>query len=358
MKTLIAACIFFCMTSISMAAEQAAVVYDRSVVTEDITWRGSILVKGFVVVAPQATLRIEPGTVVRFAAPSAQQRSNLVIQGRLHAVGTLDQPITFTTAVSRPVRGSWGGIAFLTTEKRNLLEHCTITYAGTGIDVRFSTVILKQVAIAHAQTALMAYDGVVTMSGSNISDSVTGIELYTSELETKDSVITSCQRGCVLNKSAIVLASTTIADNQHIGFDAEDCRIKITGGEFSRNARGARIKGGEGQIFMTRFQKNSQTALHTSGTSIKILRCQFAENSQEAVRTEDGRALFLNNAFGLTGGRNLYNAGREGVSARQNWWGTADPAVISQKIHDVADDANTGAVHVYPWLNEKPALMP
>ena len=68
MKTLFAACIFFCLTTISSAAEQATSVYDGAVLTEDVTWRGSILVRGFVVVAPQATLRIEPGTVVRFAA--------------------------------------------------------------------------------------------------------------------------------------------------------------------------------------------------------------------------------------------------------------------------------------------------
>src|ERR1700681_3205247 len=119
-KTFFVACVFFCMTTISLAAEQPTEVYDRAVLTEDVTWRGSILVKGFVVVAPQATLRIDPGTVVRFAATAGQQLPNLVIRGRLHAAGTSERPIVLTSDRSRPARGSWGGIVLLSTEKRNL----------------------------------------------------------------------------------------------------------------------------------------------------------------------------------------------------------------------------------------------
>jgi hypothetical protein len=357
-KALFAACIFSCMTTISLAAEQATAVYDGTVLTEDVTWRGSIHVKGFVVVAPQATLRIDPGTVVRFAATAAQQLPILVVQGRLHAVGTSDQPIVLTSDRSMPVRGSWGGIVLLSTEKRNLLEHCRIEYADTGIDVRFSTVSLKSVSIVQAQTALLSHDGVVQMTGSTVSDSETGIEIYNSEFDGRDTTVASCQRGCVLNKSAVVLASPKIMNNQQTGLETDECRIKITGGEFFGNALGARINGGEGQIVMTSFLRNRQTALHLIGSSIKIQRCLFAENSQDALRTEDGRALLLNNAFGSNGGFNLYNAGSEVVSARLNWWGTTDQSLIAHKVHDALRDKSTGAVHVFPWLNEKPQLMP
>lgn len=358
MKIIFAACIFFCMTTISLAAEQPTAVYDGAVLTEDVTWRGSILVKGFVVVAPQATLRIDPGTVVRFAATADQQLPNLVIQGRLHAAGTSERPIVLTSDRSRPARGSWGGIVLLSTEKRNLLERCRIEYAETGIDLRFSTITLNAVSIVQTQTALLSHDGVVKMTGSIVSDSETGIEIYSSELDGKDTTVASCQRGCVLNKSAVVLASPKIMNNQLTGLEADECRIKITGGEFSGNTLGARIKGGEGQIVMSRFLRNRQTALHLIGSGIKIQRCLFAENSQDALRTEDGMALLLNNAFSSNGGFNLYNAGREVVSARQNWWGTTDQLLIGQKIYDEARDKNTGTVHIFPWLNEKPPLMP
>jgi hypothetical protein len=345
------------MLTISLAAERDATVYDSAVLTEDVTWRGSILVKGTVVVAPQATLRIDPGTVVRFATGSNRQLPNLVVQGRLQAVGTAERPILLTSGPDRTVRGSWGGIVLLATEKRNLLERCRIEYAATGIDIRYSTLTLKSVAIAQSDIALLSHDGVVQMNGSMVTDAETGIEIHNSEFDSKETTISSCQRGCVLNKSAVVFATPKISNNVKAGLEADECRIKITGGEFSGNGYGARFKGGEGQLVMTSFLRNSQTALHLLGARIKVQRCLFAENSHDALRTEDGRALLLNNAFNLNGGFNLYNSGSEVVSARQNWWGATEYALIAQKIYDWARDKNSGAVQIFPWLNERPQLM-
>lgn len=356
MKTLFAVCIFFCLTTVSFAAEQISAVNDGTVYTEDVTWRGTVTVRGSVVVAPQATLRIEPGTMVRFTAPASQQFPSLVVQGRLHAAGTADRPIIL--ASDRAKRGSWGGIVLLSTEKRNLLEHCRIEHAVIGIDVRFSTISLKAVSVVNCQTALLAHDGVIQMKGCTVSDSETGIEALNSELDVKDTTVASCKRGYVLRKSAVVLATLKIMNNQQLGLDSDECRIKISGVEFSANMQGARIKGGEGQIVLSRFSKNRQTALHLIGSRIKIQRCVFADNSQDALRTEDGWPLILNNAFIANAGFHLYNAGREIVSARQNWWGTTDAGLIGQKIFDAAREKNSGVVHVAPWLKEKPQSLP
>lgn len=358
MKTLFAALIFFCMTTISLAAEQPAAVYDEVVLTEDVTWSGSILVRGFVVVGPHATLRIDPGTVVRFATAADGQLPGLLVQGRIHAKGTLEQPIVFTSDLSSPVRGSWGGIVLLSTEKRNLMEHCRIEYPETGIELRFSTIALQSVSIMQARTALLSHDGVVTMTGGAVLDSEIGIEGYNSELDCREMTISSCKRGCFLNKSAVVFVSVNIMNNQETGLEAKDCRIKITGGEFSGNMYGASITGGEGQIVMSHFLRNRQTALHLGGSRIKVQRCLFADNIQDGLRIEDGLAVFLNNAFSSNGGYNLYNAGHEVVSARMNWWGSTDRLLIWQKIYSMLQDKNAGAVNILPWLNDKPLLIP
>jgi hypothetical protein len=169
--------------------------------------------------------------------------------------------------------------------------------------------------------------------------------------------VASCQRGFVVSNSSFLLVSPKISNNRQVGLEANECRIKITGGEFSNNALGARINGGEGQIFMSAFLRNSQTALYLKSARIKIQRCLFAFNRQDALHTDDGRSLLVNNAFSSNGGFNLYNAGSERVSARQNWWGTVDPSLIAQKIFDGASDKNSGFVDVSPWLFEKPQLM-
>jgi hypothetical protein len=346
------------MTTLLLAADLVPTVYSNAVLTEDVTWRGSILVKGFVVVAPQATLRIDPGTVVRFIAAANGQLPTLVIQGRLHAVGTAERPVTLTSDQAKPVRGAWGGVVLLATEKRNLLEQCRIEYASTGIEIRFSTVSLKTVSIMHAQTGLQADDGVIQMTGGSVSDSESGVELHSSEFDGRDVTITSGQRGIICDKSAIVLTSSKIINHQKIGLEAVECRIKLSDSLLSGNALGAQLTGGEGQIVMSRFLKNRETALHLSRSRIKIQRCLFAGNAQDAVRTDDDSVLLWNNAFASNGGFNLFNAGSENVAARNNWWGTADQVLIGQKIHDVRNDKNVGAVHVFPWLNEKPLLTP
>jgi hypothetical protein len=358
MKLFIMICMFVCASPLTLAAASYTAVYDAAVLTEDVAWRGSILVRGAVVVAPQATLRIEPGTVVRFTTGSAGTLPNLVVQGRIQAAGTVEQPIVLTSDQAKPYRGAWGGVVLLATEKRNLLERCRIEYAETGIDVRFSAITLKAVSIAQTLTALSAHDGVVQIVGGAVADADTGLDIHTSEFDGKDLSITSCQRGGLFDKSAVVLASSKITNNKQIGLEAQESRIKFTAVEFSENALGARITGGEGQIAMSRFVKNGQTALHLSGARLKIQRSQFATNTLDAIRTEDGSALLLNNSFSANGGFNLYNAGRETVTARQNWWGTSDQLQIGQKIHDSADDKNSGAVLVFPWLNEKPLLTP
>jgi hypothetical protein len=357
-KLIIIVAMFFSLTTYAQAADKTTAVYDSEVLTEDTTWRGSVLVRGFVSVAPQATLRIEPGTVVRFMATSTNQSPNLIIHGRLQASGTSESPIILTSALVPPVKGSWGGIVFLSTEKRNLLERCRIEFAETGIDVRFSTIYLKSISIVQSQTALLSHDGVVQISNGVISDSENGLEIYDSELEAKDLTILSCQRGCILSKSSAALVSLRIQNNQKTGLDATDCRLKISGGEFSANASGARITGGEGQIVTSSFERNRQTSLHLLGTRIKVLRCLFDKNTQDALRVEDGRSLLLNNVFSVNGGYNIYNSGSEVINARQNWWGTTDQSVIKHKIYDAVLDKNSGAVQIFPWLNEKPLLLP
>jgi len=342
----------------SLASGQDVAVYEGAVLSEDVTWRGSVLVRGSVVVAPQATLRIDPGTLVRFAPSSTTQLATLVVQGRIHAAGTLERPIVFTPDSAKPARKSWGGIVLLSTEKRNQLEHSRIEYVENGIDVRFSTVTLKAVSIVHAQTGILSNDSVVQMTGSTISDSVTGMEIHNSEFDAKEITVVSCERGAVFGKSAVLLSASKILNNLQSGLEANECRIKISGGDISGNTLGARMNGGEGQLLMTRFQRNKLTALHIVGSRLKIQRCLFADNIQDALRTEDSFALLLNNSFSSNGGFNIYNAGTEAVSARQNWWGTTDQATISQKNHDAASDKRSGAVQIFPWLNEKPLLMP
>jgi len=347
-------------TNREAAADQSALVYDQAHVTEDVTWRGTVIVRGYVVVAPQATLRLEPGTIVRFAgsAEGGGSPARLVVQGRIQAGGTAELPIVLTSGRSKPARGDWGGILLVSSEKRNTLEQCRIEYAAAGIEALYSTITLKDVSISGSHSGLLMRDSVVQMSGGKISQSETAIESHDSEFEVRDATLAACQSGMVMNRSAFALSSAKILDNQLIGIAAEDCRVKISSGDLSRNGAGARFKGGEGQIVGTRFSGNRLTALQLAGARIKLQRCSFTDNRQDALRLEDGRALVWGNIFSGNTGYNLYNAAHETVTALQNWWGSTEPSAITEKIHDAARDPRSGPVQLFPWLNERPQHLP
>lgn len=328
---------------------------DSAIINEDVAWHGAITVTGSVVVAPLATLRIEPGTTVRFIA-SSQQRDlpRLVVQGRLLCLGKPEQPVVLSADSAHSGRGRWGGLIFVSTEKRNQLEYCRIEGAETGINVLYSTVAVKDVDIQHSQIGINTQDAVVQAGNLSISDCDSGIIANDSELELRTASVSGSRRGIVARKTAIGILSGKISENEQVGLQADDCRIKMTSSTISGNGHGAEIKGGEGQILSSRFSDNRDSALQLVYTRMKVNRTWFTGNIRDAVRVEGGKSLITGCSFVANSGYNLYNAGQESVIALQNWWGQKDSAIISQKIFDVSRDQRSGAVLIYPWLMEKP----
>jgi hypothetical protein len=339
---------------------QVPTAYENATITEDVIWRGAVIVKGSLVVAPQATLRIEPGTEIRFMpAKGSRQLPRLVVMGRIQGIGTLDQPILFTSGSSTPVnKGAWGGILLLSSEKRNQLEHCRIEYAGTALEGRFSSISLKSASITSSITGVILRDSTADVTLSNISNCETGIEVHDSELEIRESAIMRNRRGAALFRSSVVMAAVTVTGNSQHGILAEDGRIKLTSCEISGNGVGASIKGVEGQLFMCRFIRNIETALHLASARLKVNRCQISENFRDGLKLDDGSATIWGNIFSGNGGYNLVNAGPESISAPLNWWGAADEPSLMNKLFDVTRDSHRGVVNVFPWLLEKPASLP
>lgn len=337
--------------------DQTEGVYKDATLKEDVSWRGTILVSGYLVVAPQATLRIEPGTVVRFSAGgTSRQMPRLVIMGRIVAVGAPENPIRFLQA--RSAGGTWGGILLLASEKRNRLEHCYIEAAQTAIDARFSGFTAKNLTVTNSTTGVLLQDSVVSMQGCAISTCETGLEVHDSELDVRDSVISENRTGMALLRSAVVISSVVLRANTQQGILSDDCRLKISSCEVVDNAAGARIRGGEGRLFMSRFTRNRDTALHITGARLTINRCRIADNLRDGMLLSDGRAVVWDNDFSGNAGYNLVSAGLENLLAVRNWWGTADESSLMAKIRIGSENKSSGALGVFPWLTEKPVALP
>lgn len=89
-------------------------------ITTSTTWSGVVLIQNKIYVKNNATLTIQPGTVI--LGDKATQGSLIVTRGaKLNAIGTVSQPIVFTSnqAVGLRAPGDWGGVVLLGLARNN-----------------------------------------------------------------------------------------------------------------------------------------------------------------------------------------------------------------------------------------------
>jgi hypothetical protein len=89
-------------------------------ITANTTWSGVILLQNKIYVKNNATLTIQPGTIIR--GDKLSQGTLIVTRGaKLNAIGTATQPIVFTSneSVGNRNEGDWGGIVVLGLARNN-----------------------------------------------------------------------------------------------------------------------------------------------------------------------------------------------------------------------------------------------
>lgn len=106
-------------------------------ISTNTTWSGIVYLDGFVHVINNAELTILPGTVIRGKATDVTVTPGVLVIARgskIHAVGTVAQPIVFTSIKAENTTrssGDWGGVILCGKAKVNL--H-TLTTASTGFN--------------------------------------------------------------------------------------------------------------------------------------------------------------------------------------------------------------------------------
>jgi hypothetical protein len=322
-----------------------AITYPDWVLTEDTVWRGEVLIEGALTVAPQATLTIEPGTVVRFRSQGLQPPL-LVVQGRIVATGTKDAPILFSSNFSAPAANDWQGVMLLGSEKKNLLERCQIEGAQTGLEALFSSVTLKDVQVVHAVTGMRFQDTLVTMEGGGAADCDTGLSFQQSEATLRNLNIERNSRGISAKGSSLHLVETLIIGNR-TGFQADSCRVKVQGGSVQGNGSGVTLTGCEGSVIGAHLMKNREYGLSLATSRIRVNANQITSNGHNGLVVYDGAAAAWDNAIYDNAGYDLYNAGTEEFRAPGNWWGASTPKVF--------ENGGQGRVQYAPMLDAQPS---
>jgi len=338
------------------AGADFTISYHNNVLTEDVTWRGRVLVAGVLTIAPQATVNIEPGTVISFIpSPNGYQLGALLVKGRIAAVGTADKQILFKAATSDISPDTWQGIIVLGSEKINVFEYCRIEGATVGLDSIFSTVSLKNTVIHTCRTGARLQNSLFQAMGGGVSGSDVGYALLDSESYLRNVSCTGNIMGVSLSRGSLRVKGSSFSGNTARALDAIDSKVKITGAVFSKNGTGIALAGSEGAIETSKFVENREYGLQLANSRMKIFNNLIFMNTGIGIMSDTAGSAAWGNNISRNGLYDFYNAGSEEFRAIANWWGAPAGKGQKRRIFDKAVDSSRGSVLTSPELPAPPA---
>jgi outer membrane protein assembly factor BamB len=168
-------------------------VYRDTTITDDTLWAGQIVIDGTVRVAKQATLRIAPGTQVRFVRRDADADglgdASLVVEGRLLAVGTRQQPIQIKSAEQHPQPGDWLEIR-VDFSREVHLRYCEIRDSAYTLHAHFTRGLVEDCTIHDNIDGCRLGEATFTFRNNLIeNNSGKGINFRNSRVEAHHNII-------------------------------------------------------------------------------------------------------------------------------------------------------------------------
>ena len=342
-------------TDVRTAASVAPLLVVRNeFLTEDTHWRGDVRVEGGVTVAPQTTLTLAPGTVVRFAGEGGA----LLILGRLVARGTPDRPILFAPASATTSETRWQGLVFLGTDKKNILEQCRIEGATTAVDASFATLTMNETRLYASATGLRCQDCLLAVTGGGIERCGLGVSLVDSEADLRTVVMRENTRGIVASRSSLYLTASILEGHDEGGLVVEGGRLVLSANTIRGNGSGLTLGSCEGTVSANRVADNRGHGVHLAKARVRVEGNSIEGNNGNGLEVEDGAAVAWGNSLASNGGYDCINSGTDDFRAIANWWGGKDAAVIAARIFDRQADGRKGRVFYLPVLDERPARLP
>ncbi len=337
----------------------AVISYNGETISEDTVWSGKVIVRGSVTIAPQATVTIGAGTVVAFGRSEAGGRAGvMLVRGRIAAAGTKDRPVRFLPEGNNAESATWQGIIFLASEKNNILDHCRIEGAETGVDADYSTITVRDSFFSGCHTALLVRDSRVRMSGCTASGCDLGAGLYESEAEIAGGNLVANRQGIFAKKSSLYLGDTVVAENSGEALRAEESNVKIAGNKFGGNGDGLVLSGCKGLVSGNRISQNRDSGISLTGSRVRVTANDISRNGRIGIRVADGKGIAWENIISANGQYDVYNAGPDDFRAIGNWWGTGRATDSPGTIYDRAANPGIGRVLRFPVLRVMPSVLP
>lgn len=337
--------------------EKGDTVLLSKTVSEDLTLKGTVLVRGTLILESQATIWIEPGTEIRFVPEKGSATPpGLVVQGRIVAKGSAEQPISFMPGHQNPLAGDWGGIILLNSSKNNQLEHCRFVGTRVAIDSYYSRLTGEQLNISKCQTGIALHDSDAVISQLETSRCDNAVTLSASEFELKHGNLSENRLGISAHNSYFSINSVRFINNSQEGLAINSGKFKVSNSRFEGNRTGVSVTAAEGELSGLLFKNNREDGAFLTGSNIKITSSLFAYSSGSGLVVLDSRGGVTGSIFESNQKFNLENRGSTTFSALLNWWGTVDENKIQKGIGLLPQHAGEMLVPFAPFLKGVPDI--
>jgi hypothetical protein len=353
--------------------------YQDEVFRGDTIWQGRIEVAGLIRVPEGSRLFILPGTIVEFfkkdTTGTGIGENGLLIQGRLIAKGTIENPITFRSAEKVKKMGDWDSINIMNSAgAQNLIENCRIEDAYRGLHFHFSHVGIYNSSLTNNYRGIQFQESLVLLKGNHIYGNKSGMQGRDSDVTLTENEITGNNMGANFFRTNLTLRRNRITANAKEGLRIREGVSSVQENLIDGNRFGLMVA----DMFYGDYSRNSITNNLEVGISIKnadnleVIGNVVASNGFNGVNVQESRANIKANLISDNGERGigvqlfdgeitgnnfiknrLYAIDLEGsqdVSASGNWWGGDDPAKV---ILDKRIDSARGRV-----LHDKVSVTP
>jgi len=306
-------------------------------INRDTVWEGNILVDGLVKVSAGVTLRLMPGTKVRFAKRDHNNDgvgdSGLFLQGNILAFGTAKRPIIFTSgSTKKKEAGDWAGINIIASDtSENILSNVIIEYANAGIHSHFSTLSLQSATFRKNRRGLYCQEMRLNVSSSKFVDNISGVRCRDLTGTITKTIFKNNIWGMDCRRVVCVWENCEFSVNAMYGLRVRESDGRITAALFSSNRFGARFqdsviildkvkalsnfesgvsfKGGRGEITDSYFEKNGLEGISGKNVSIFVHNSSFTANLF-GIRCSGYSNLFVENS--------LFSENGEGIGMNTN----------------------------------------
>ncbi len=344
--------------------------YQDEVFRGDMVWQGRIEVAGTIRVPQGSRLIIMPGTIVEFFKKDTNGdgigENGLMIQGRLVAKGTKEEPIVFRSAEKNKSMGDWDSINIMDSAMgQNLIENCLIEHAYRGLHFHFSNVAVYDSHITENYRGIQFQESQVDMKGNYLYGNKSGVQGRDSDLlfttntlqnnyvganffrttisANGNRIVNNWKEGLRIREGVSTLRENLIDGNRQGLLLADMFYGSYNSNSFTNNIEtGLAVRNADNiEVSDNAIASNGITGLNVQDSRFLVKGNQITDNAERGIGVQSFDGLITENNLAANGIYAIDLDGSGNLAAPANWWGTDDPSKV---ILDKRRESSRGSV--------------